>query len=168
MVLLAVLVCLRLGWWQWNRSHDADGTVQNLGYAVLWPCFGGAFIFMWIRFLKLETIREAEDQDLIESELAGLDDGIEVGAGSDTDLPRVISTTHGPDASDDRRDADAPTDGPIADRDEPDQRTPRGAPSRGVTIAVASVSDDDIDDPELTAYNQALAALADKDRRRAR
>jgi hypothetical protein len=33
---------------------------------------------------------------------------------------------------------------------------------------VATVGDDDVDDPELTAYNRALAALAEEDRRRAR
>ena len=29
LVVLAVLICLRLGWWQWERTHEADGTAQN-------------------------------------------------------------------------------------------------------------------------------------------
>jgi hypothetical protein len=33
---------------------------------------------------------------------------------------------------------------------------------------VATVGGDDEDDPELAAYNRALAALAEQDRRRAR
>ena len=41
-------------------------------------------------------------------------------------------------------------------------------PNQAVTISVAMVGEDDEDDPELTAYNQALAALAEEDRRRAR
>ena len=41
-------------------------------------------------------------------------------------------------------------------------------PSRAVIISVAMVGEDDEDDPELTAYNRALAALAEEDRRRAR
>ncbi len=60
LVLLAVLTCLRLGWWQWDVTHEARGTVQNFGYALLWPTFGAAFIFMWIRFLQLEDVRERE------------------------------------------------------------------------------------------------------------
>jgi hypothetical protein len=37
-----------------------------------------------------------------------------------------------------------------------------------VILAVATVGDDDEDDPELTAYNAALARLAEQDQRRAR
>ena len=62
LVLVAVLVCLRLGWWQWNVAHQTRGTIQNLGYALLWPVFGGAFIFMWLRFLYLEDERRAEQR----------------------------------------------------------------------------------------------------------
>ena len=67
--------------------------------------------------------------------------------------------------------------GPTADRrtaedaDDPPADPPRPdlqRPCQGVTISVAMVGEDDDDDPELTAYNQALAALAEEDRRRAR
>jgi hypothetical protein len=45
----------------------------------------------------------------------------------------------------------------------------RRSPSRGYTVAVSTVGDDNEDeDPELAAYNRALAALAEKDHRRAR
>ena len=58
LVLAAVLTCLRLGWWQWERSNEASGDAQNLGYALLWPAFGAAFVYMWLRFLRLETLKD--------------------------------------------------------------------------------------------------------------
>jgi hypothetical protein len=61
LVLAAALICLRLGWWQWDVFEFANrGTVQNLGYALLWPVFAGAFVYMWLRFLYLESAREAD------------------------------------------------------------------------------------------------------------
>src|SRR6478609_4276598 len=63
LVLAAVLTCLRLGWWQWERTHEATGTAQNLGYALLWPAFGAAFIYMWVRFLHLEVIKDDEENE---------------------------------------------------------------------------------------------------------
>ncbi len=120
LVVLAVLVCLRLGWWQWDRTHDADGTVQNLGYAFLWPVFGATFIFMWIRFLRLETLKELEDAEADPAP---------------TDPVTVVVAA------------------------------PR--PTRSVVLSSPVVPDEDDDDPELAAYNRALAALAEKDRRRA-
>ena len=59
LVFAAVLTCLRLGWWQWQRTQETTGTAQNFGYAVLWPAFGAAFVFMWVRFLHLEVIKDA-------------------------------------------------------------------------------------------------------------
>ena len=61
LVAAALLVCLRLAWWQFDRSEEADGTLQNVGYAVLWPAFGVAFVYMWIRFLVLERRRDEAD-----------------------------------------------------------------------------------------------------------
>ena len=181
----AVLVCLRLGWWQWDRSHEADGTAQNLGYALLWPAFGAAFIYMWLRFLQLEVIRDAEDevpdQEWIpDTQL--LADDLWAGTGDQQTASPAAPNSRGLGGSesdlvipDDREtgseDAD-PTHVAAFEEDEPDPaRVPphraRQRPSQGVTIAVATVGDD-ADDPELTAYNQALAALAEEDRRRAR
>ena len=58
LVFLAFLTCLRLGWWQWERTQETDGTAQNFGYALLWPAFGVAFIYMWVRFLHLEVLKD--------------------------------------------------------------------------------------------------------------
>ncbi len=53
-VLVVFLVCLRLGWWQWERSKELGGAAQNLSYAVLWPVFGGYAIYVWVRLLRME------------------------------------------------------------------------------------------------------------------
>jgi DNA-binding transcriptional regulator of glucitol operon len=163
LVLAAVLTCLRLGWWQWDRSQEASGDAQNLGYALLWPAFGAAFVYMWLRFLHLETVKEAEDQGTAERATAELAE----------ELPELLD----PPAARAHYDAgqpvqDEPTgqspavdEPPAAERHPAD---PRQRPSTGVTIAVAPVGVDDDDDPELTAYNRALAALAEEDRRRGR
>ena len=137
LVLVAVLVCLRLGWWQWDRTHDPDGTVQNLGYAVLWPAFGATFIFMWIRFLHLETVRDSED-------------GPAEGVGELDDFDHTTAVDQA-DGEHDRPEAAVPRPRPVP-------------PSRSVVLSVSTVEDES-EDPELNAYNQALAALAEKDRR---
>jgi hypothetical protein len=184
LVVLAVLVCLRLGWWQWGRTHDSDGTAQNLGYALLWPAFGAAFIYMWLRFLQLEVIKDAEDQVPEMEKIRGPDPAADdwlawpddpelpshgesggatgdFGASDDGSKVAGGSGDDGPDGV--QGDQIAPVPEQRRGRQRPPQR-----PSQGITIAVATVGDDDADDPELTAYNQALAALAEEDRRRAR
>lgn len=152
LVLAAALTCLRLGWWQWERAHDFDGTGQNLGYSMLWPAFAAAFIYMWIRFLKLEKVKQAEDEEQAGRDLAELLTEIDPAAPPGPSAPQ----DEAPDAADDE---------PAAER--PD-RGGRQRPSEGYVLSVATVETEDPDDPELTAYNQALAALAEEDRRRAR
>ncbi len=145
LVLAAALTCLRLGWWQWERAHETDGTAQNLGYSMLWPVFAGAFIYMWIRFLRLEKIKQSEDDEQTDRDLAELMDEIDPVAAEPPTPP-----------------AEAP---PAAV--EPGGQD-RQRPGDGYVLSVATVDEEDPDDPELTAYNQALAALAEEDRRRAR
>ncbi len=140
LVLVAALVCLRLSWWQWERTHDPDGTIQNLGYAVLWPIFGASFIYMWIRFLNLEAARDDADDAEVAAFAAELD----------------VQTTA----------PDTPTaPEPAAGGDE--RPAHPGPTSRAVTLSVATVEPNADDDPELAAYNRALADLAEKDQRRA-
>ena len=147
LVLAAVLVCLRLGWWQWDRSQELTGTAQNLGYAFLWPAFAASFIYMWFRFLTLEAKRDQEDDERLDEDLARL-------TGSAEEAPEPA--------------ADAGTD-PATDLTiEPDQQEldPEPGPgSRSTVISTALVGDDEDADPELAAYNRALAELAEKDRR---
>ncbi len=184
LVFAAVLTCLRLGWWQWQRTQETTGTAQNFGYAVLWPAFGAAFIFMWVRFLHLEVLKDAEDDEETDRDIRAL---LDEHARADSDDPLsagsaepVSAGPNGTGAALPDRD-DPPADGQSGAADqgvEPADdaaksgrsRWNRGLqrPNQAVTISVAMVGEDDDDDPELTAYNQALAALAEEDRRRAR
>ena len=115
LVFLAFLTCLRLGWWQWERTQETTGTAQNFGYALLWPAFGVAFIYMWVRFLRLEVIKDAEDDEETDRAIAALlqDEGAsapDVGASaqdaSDPDPAPAVET-----------DADQPTLDPPTNRE---------------------------------------------------
>jgi DNA-binding transcriptional regulator of glucitol operon len=186
LVVLAVLVCLRLGRWQWDRMHEG-GTIQNLGYAVLWPVFGAAFIYMWFRFLQLEKLKDAEDEAELTALASGGASAPVAGSGGDEasgqapaldlvagDLPAAVDPVPPPGPV--RSAQPAPVAGDAAapglpappatsdgDHPAPSPRVSRNTPSTGVTVAVATVGGDDENDPELAAYNRALAALAEKD-----
>jgi DNA-binding transcriptional regulator of glucitol operon len=62
LVLTAAAVCIRLGWWQWQRAHVPGGSLQNLGYAVQWPAFACFILAFWCRVLRdeLRPSRRAE------------------------------------------------------------------------------------------------------------
>lgn len=62
-MIVAALVCVGLGWWQWGRFESASGTAQNLGYALQWPVFAGFVIFSYFRFVRLERETAAEDEE---------------------------------------------------------------------------------------------------------
>ena len=51
-----------LAFWQYSRAHEAGGSFQNLGYALLWPMFGLFTLYLWYRLavLELRAIREWE------------------------------------------------------------------------------------------------------------
>ncbi len=190
LVLAAFLTCLRLGWWQWGRTQETTGTAQNFGYALLWPAFGVAFIYMWVRFLHLEVLKDVEDDEDTERGLRELlDQGLSehdgVGGADPANGVSPDGSTACPPAGSALAGPRGPRGSPVADSgpdtdldavdDDPELRRRRDRlaghlqkPSQGITIAVATVNGDDEDDPELTAYNQALAALAERERRRAR
>ncbi|NHD18685.1 MULTISPECIES: hypothetical protein [unclassified Actinopolyspora] len=50
--LAAVVAAGWLGWWQWERAHEAGGSFQNLGYALQWPLFGGFALFLWYQVVR--------------------------------------------------------------------------------------------------------------------
>lgn len=205
MVVVALLVCLRLGLWQLHRT-ESGGTVQNLGYTVLWPIFGLAFVYMWFRFLQLEVLKDAEDDAeltaMAAGDLPGTLDGPGRMSGDCAAAPVDPEPAPGPGtptlvtpqrARTDLTPADVPsTTIPVRTGNPGTTGNPRSieagtdaaaepgsgavaavtpvsprSPSRGITVAVSTVGDDD-DDPELAAYNRALADLAEKDHRRAR
>lgn len=156
-VLAASLTCLRLGWWQWGVFEAARGTGQNLGYAMLWPVFAGSFIYMWLRFLHLENDRRTAEALYLDEEPAAIDD----------EAPRL--------AADDVIDGQASgTTGPAVDADQlprpaagRERRHPAQHHSDAFTVGLGYIPEDDEDDPELAAYNRALAQLAEEDERRA-
>jgi len=156
LVLAAALICLRLGWWQWDVSRESRGTVQNLGYALLWPVFAGSFIYMWLRFLHLEGTR---DQDEAPETVGELQPDSSASTTGDR-APGVPDQDAKPDLGVDPA-AESPSEA-VPSRPRRGRDTPRG-----YTIAVATIGDDE-DDPELAAYNEALAALAEQDERGAR
>ncbi|EWM12691.1 MULTISPECIES: hypothetical protein [unclassified Kutzneria] len=67
LALAAVFVCFRLGWWQWDRSQESSGTLQNLGYALQWPLFGLFIPFMYWRMWKLDKERRASEQSVAQA-----------------------------------------------------------------------------------------------------
>ncbi len=157
-MLAAALTCLRLGWWQWHVFEAARGTAQNLGYALLWPVFAGSFIYMWLRFLQLEAAHDATGA--ADEQTAALDDASGRMAGGVVGVDDAYGAAAGGDGS-----APVGRTGPA-----PGQRHTRSsAPAReSKTIGMGYVGVDDDDDPELAAYNRALARLAEEDEGRAR
>lgn len=160
LVVAAFAVCCRLGVWQWDRTHDADGTLQNLSYAVLWPGFGIAFIYMWIRFLMLEKAKDVAESDELDEGLRVLLTGPDSSGSVDSDADPAAPGASEPDAAPPTPNgAEAPSAAEAAhDVDSQDDETFVGT--------VEFVNDDD--DPELAAYNRALAALAERDEPRGR
>ncbi len=62
--MIAVLVMLRLGLWQWHRSQSGSGGIQNYAYAFQWPCFAVFAIVLWVKTIRLEL---SDDEDRQES-----------------------------------------------------------------------------------------------------
>ena len=58
LVVLAVLVMLRLGLWQWHRAESASGGIQNYAYAFQWPLFAVFAIVLWVRTMHEDLHRQ--------------------------------------------------------------------------------------------------------------
>jgi hypothetical protein len=52
LALVMVATCLRLGWWQLSVAHHNGGDAQNIGYALEWPLFAVAVVFVWYRLMQ--------------------------------------------------------------------------------------------------------------------
>jgi uncharacterized membrane protein len=59
-VLIAILVMLRLGLWQWDRAQSPTGGIQNYAYAFQWPLFAVFTIVVWVKTLIEETRRDPQ------------------------------------------------------------------------------------------------------------
>jgi DNA-binding transcriptional regulator of glucitol operon len=53
----AVLVMLRLGWWQWGRANSATGGMQNYAYALQWPLFAVFATVVYVKTMREEARR---------------------------------------------------------------------------------------------------------------
>jgi DNA-binding transcriptional regulator of glucitol operon len=58
--LVAALVMVRLGLWQWHRS-EATHSAQNLGYALQWPAFAVFVVVVWFRVCR-DALRPPADE----------------------------------------------------------------------------------------------------------
>jgi DNA-binding transcriptional regulator of glucitol operon len=72
--LVAFGVCVRLGWWQWDRAKSHSGTMQNFGYALQWPLFAGFVVLLWWRAVHDVLHPKPADEETVEqptTQLAG-------------------------------------------------------------------------------------------------
>lgn len=157
-ILAAALVCLRLGWWQWKVFEAARGTGQNLGYAMLWPVFSVSFIYMWLRFLHLEGTHGIEDTD-DEADVATVAHDAALVAGDCA--AATVTADRGDRADSTSRESDSAV-GVVRERR---HTRPAAQATESYTVGVGLVGGEDDDDPELAAYNRALARIAEMDER---
>ncbi|SHF28801.1 hypothetical protein [Streptoalloteichus hindustanus] len=136
LLVAAVITCLALGTWQWDRARSAGGSLQNYGYALQWPSFAVFFVYMWWRMMRMEARQLAEDAAAAGAEGAERVEGVvEPAVGS---LTAPAGTTAAPE----------PTPAP-----EPAAATPPRRKARPVVVL------DEEPDDELAAYNRYLAEL---------
>jgi DNA-binding transcriptional regulator of glucitol operon len=62
-LVLAVLVMLRLGLWQWHRANSSGGGIQNYAYAFQWPVFAVLAIVLWVKTLQEELRKDPDAVD---------------------------------------------------------------------------------------------------------
>lgn len=53
-VIVVACACLSLGWWQWTRFEQVNGTFQNLGYALQWPAFAWFCVYAYRKSVRYE------------------------------------------------------------------------------------------------------------------
>jgi len=56
LAVVLVVLCLRLGWWQWQRV--GEGSPRSLGYALEWPAIAIFIVVVWAHLVR-DTLREA-------------------------------------------------------------------------------------------------------------
>jgi hypothetical protein len=52
LLVVAVLVMLRLGQWQWDRANSPTGGLQNYAYAMQWPLFAVFAIVVYVKTMR--------------------------------------------------------------------------------------------------------------------
>ena len=56
-LIVAILVMLRLGQWQWDRANSRTGGLQNYAYALQWPLFAVFAIVVYVKTMREEGRR---------------------------------------------------------------------------------------------------------------
>ncbi|GAB3556716.1 hypothetical protein GCM10027444_36500 [Actinopolyspora lacussalsi] len=139
--LAAVVATGWLGWWQWERAHDAGGSFQNLGYALQWPLFGAFTVFLWYQVIRISlgSAEEEAAEPVMAPELsapaADAHEEADEAGSSPTAVPNRVAEDSGP---------EHPRRSPVPER----------APS---------VTEEE--DPQLVEYNRYLAELNAADSR---
>ncbi|MGJ7906921.1 hypothetical protein ACOQFL_10605 [Actinopolyspora sp. H202] len=148
--LAAVVASGWLGWWQWERAHDAGGSFQNLGYALQWPLFGAFALFLWYQVIRISLDSEGEEtvEPVMDPELSGPDAGTSVDTGGS-----------GGEESDEAASSRAGVPRRTAEDSAPER--PRRSP---VPERAPSVTEEE--DPQLAEYNRYLAELNAAESRR--
>lgn len=57
LVVIAALVMLRLGLWQWHRAESKTGGIQNFAYAFQWPLFAVFTLVLWWKTMRIEAAK---------------------------------------------------------------------------------------------------------------
>jgi DNA-binding transcriptional regulator of glucitol operon len=58
LLVVAVLVMLRLGQWQWDRANSATGGLQNYAYALQWPLFALFAVVVYVKTMREDGRRD--------------------------------------------------------------------------------------------------------------
>jgi DNA-binding transcriptional regulator of glucitol operon len=85
LVVAAVLVLGRIGWWQWDKGGSDGRAWQHYGYAVQWWLFAGFAVFLWVKLVLDEL-----DPSRVEQRSA-----------PDPTVPEVVQPSAPPPAEDD-------------------------------------------------------------------
>lgn len=89
-VVVGAVTCLLLGYWQLSRWNSAQGSFQNLGYALEWPFFAAFLVFAYRRWVRLEDGKKSAEAEGLSAVDAGLKASPHTGKRSDgvqTEIP---------------------------------------------------------------------------------
>ncbi|SFD72150.1 hypothetical protein SAMN04487819_102304 [Actinopolyspora alba] len=142
--LAAVVATGWLGWWQWERAHDAGGSFQNLGYALQWPLFGAFTVFLWYQVIRMSLGSVAEEA---------------AEPVMDPTLSDAVPDTFGDDGSDEAEQPPPDTAKSTAEKGESERLRRSPVPERAPSVT-------EEEDPQLAEYNRYLAELNAVDSRR--
>jgi DNA-binding transcriptional regulator of glucitol operon len=99
--LVAFAVCVRLGWWQWDRAKSHSGTMQNFGYALQWPLFAGFVVLLWWRAVRDVLHPKPADEETAEQPTTQPADAVApvAAAASATTIPALPTDDEDPEVA---------------------------------------------------------------------